>query len=251
MTRLGAVAAGLATLALSASPAGAARVQGIDVSRFDNRIDWERVADDGVRFAFVQASRGAGDDCAVKPRRCGRDGFYDSNYEGAKAAGVAVGPYHRAFVTGRGRSTLRADARTEAAIFTEEVGRLRGGDLRPALDFETPFADVEPELMRLWVRVWLRRVKADLGSKPVIYTNTSSWAATGNTTEFARAGHPLWVANWHVPQPMVPASNWAGEGWSVWQYANDGSVAGIEGRTDLDVLRGGVRSLSVGAARPR
>ena len=241
-----ALAAAAALLALTASPAAAARLQGIDVSRFDGAIDWERVADDGIRFAFVQASRGAGDDCAVKPRRCGRDGLWDANYEGAEAAGIPVGAYHRAFVTGRGRATLRDDAQAEAEVFIERVGRLRPGDLRPALDFETPFADVKPEQLRLWVRVWLRRVKDALGVKPIIYTNTSSWAATGDTTEFALDGHALWVANWHVRQPSVPAADWAGEGWSVWQYASDGSVAGIQGRVDLDVLHGGrLRSLTV------
>jgi GH25 family lysozyme M1 (1,4-beta-N-acetylmuramidase) len=234
-----------------ASPASGARIQGIDVSRFDDRIEWEAVAGDGIRFAFVQASRGAGDDCAVKPRRCGRDGLYDSNYDGAHAAGIAIGAYHRAFVTGRGRATIRADAKAEAAVFADEVGRLRPGDVRPALDFETPFAEVKPEQLRLWARVWLRRVRARLGVKPIIYTNVSSWAATGDTTEFALGGHPLWVANWGVSRPAVPAANWAGDSWSVWQYTSDGSVAGIHGRVDRDVLRGGLASLSVRGADRR
>ncbi len=238
-------AAAILALALTACPAGAARLQGIDVSRFDDRIEWPRVAASGIRFAFVQASRGAGDDCAVKPRRCGRDRFYEANYDGARAEGIAVGAYHRAFVTGRGRSTVKADAKTEAAIFADEVGRLRPGDLRPALDLETPFADLEPQQLSLWIRTWLRRVENRLGAKPIIYTNVSSWAATGNTTEFALDGHPLWVANWGVREPMVPAANWAGEGWTVWQYTSDGSVAGIEGRVDRNVLRGGLAALTV------
>jgi GH25 family lysozyme M1 (1,4-beta-N-acetylmuramidase) len=240
-----ALAAAILALALTASHASAARLQGIDVSRFDDRIAWQRVAADGIEFAFVQASRGAGDDCAVKPRRCGRDGFYDENYEAARAAGIPVGAYHRAFLTGHGRSTVKADAKAEAAIFAGEVGRLREGDLLPALDLETPFADLEPNQLRLWVRTWLRRVRARLGAKPIIYTNVSSWSATGDTTEFALDGHRLWVANWGVSTPLVPASNWAGESWSVWQYTNRGSVAGIEGRVDRDVLRGGLRALSV------
>jgi GH25 family lysozyme M1 (1,4-beta-N-acetylmuramidase) len=47
-----------------------------------------------------------------------------------------------------------------------------------------------------------------------------------------------------VRVPRVPAANWAGESWSVWQYTSDGSVAGIDGRVDRDVLRG-LRALSV------
>ncbi len=88
-------------------------------------------------------------------------------------------------------------------------------------------------------------MNARLGIKPIIYTNVSSWAATGDTTEFALDGHALWVANWGVSRPAVPAGNWAGESWRVWQYTSDGSVAGIEGRVDRDVLRGGLRSLGV------
>ena len=246
VARWGALAA--AVLALAA-PAAASRIPGIDVSRFDDRIDWDLVAADGIEFAFVQASRGAGDDCAVKPRRCGRDRFYDRNYALAREAGIAVGPYHRAFVTGTDRASLVADARREAEVFLDEVERLRGADLLPALDFESPIADGEPSLIRRWIRVWSRRVRDRLGVEPIIYTNVSSWAATGNTTEFAAAGQPLWIANWGVRSPMVPASNWDGRGWTVWQYTSDGAVDGIEGRVDRDVLRGGVRPLTVGPAR--
>jgi GH25 family lysozyme M1 (1,4-beta-N-acetylmuramidase) len=238
-----------ALLVLSAAPAAAARLQGIDVSRFDDRIDWRRVAGDGIEFAFVQASRGAGDDCAVKPRRCGRDGLYERNYEAARAAGVRVGAYHRAFADGSDRASAKADAKAEALVFTREVGRLRDGDLLPALDAETPFDGLGPRLLRVWIRTWLKRVEARLGARPIVYTNVSSWAATGDTTEVALAGHPLWVANWGVAAPAVPAANWAGRGWSVWQYTNSGSVAGIHGRVDRDVLRGGFDPLTVARRR--
>ena len=35
----------------------------------------------------------------------------------------------------------------------------------------------------------------------------------------------------------MPASNWAGEGWTFWQYTSDGTVPGISGRVDLDRYR--------------
>lgn len=236
-------------MACAAAPASAARLPGIDVSRFDGEIRWGRVADAGIEFAFVQASRGAGEDCTVKPRRCGGDFFYDRNYSAAKAAGIEVGPYHRAFADDDAPGGVRGDARAEAQLFADSVGRLRGGDLLPALDVELPFGDLDAAELRDWVRTWLAVVKQRLGVRPVIYTNVSSWAHTGDTAEFAQAGHRLWVANWQVPSPMVPASNWAGQGWSVWQYTSDGHVPGIHGRVDRDVLRGGWRRLSVGRHR--
>jgi lysozyme len=218
---------------------------GIDVSRFQGEIGWQLVADDGVEFAFVQASRGSGDDCAVRPKRCGPDRHYPDNYLNAREVGIPVGAYHRAFVGGGTRRQVRRDARTEADVFLSQVGELRSGDLLPALDVETPFDVRGPGKLRAWVRTWLARVRSELGERPIIYTSPSSWTATGNTTEFAAAGHLLWIANWGVSQPTVPAANWAGRGWSVWQYTSSGSVNGIEGRVDLDRLNVGLAEISV------
>jgi lysozyme len=236
-----ALAFGFAAGTASASP----RLPGIDVSRFQQQIDWPAVADEGIRFAFLQASRGSGGDCTVRPNQCGLDGSYDFNYAQAKAAGIRVGPYHRAFVGGSGPAEVKADARAEAAVFLAEVAELDQGDLRPALDMETPFEDLTATELRIWARTWLKRVGHALHTKPIIYTNNSSWSALANPTSFARAGHPLWVANWNVPKPLVPAANWAGESWRVWQHSSDGAVAGIHGRVDLDWLRGGWRGVSV------
>jgi lysozyme len=223
----------------------AARLPGVDVSRFQEQIDWEAVAATGVRFAFVHASRGSGADCTVRPQRCGPDGFYDANYAEAKAAGIRVGPYHRAFAGGNGPRAVKADAKAEAKAFIDSVGELRQGDLRPALDMEVPFGDLSPFELRVWARTWLEKVGRAFHTTPIIYTNTSSWDFLADPISFARAGHPLWVANWHVPRPAVPAADWAGESWRVWQHASDGSVDGITGPVDLDWLRGGWHGVSM------
>ena len=206
---------------------------------------------DGKRFAFVQASRGDGGDCTVKPGRCGIDEYYDINYAEAKDAGVVVGPYHRAFVGGETPAEIRLDARLEAAVFIESVGSLKGGDLLPALDVETPFDGLDALDLQLWMRVWLRKVEAALRAKPIIYTNHSSWVATGDPTDFALAGHKLWVAQWEVRKPLVPAQDWAGKSWKVWQHSSTGSVDGISGNVDLDVVRGGLGPIRVRSATPQ
>ena len=235
----------LVPAAASADPVPPPRVPGIDVSRFQERIDWDAVALDGIQFAFVQASRGAGKDCSVIPRQCGPDGYYDTNYLDAKSFGIRVGPYHRAFVGGNGPTAVKADARAEARVFATSVGDLGGTDLRPALDMETPFADLSPFELRLWTRTWLRSVERRLDVKPIIYTNVTSWNALGNPTWFARKGYALWVANWNVSVPQVPAVNWAGNSWRVWQHSSTGSVDGIKGNVDLDWLRFGWDGVSV------
>jgi lysozyme len=234
----------LAALAIAPAAASAAK-QGIDVSRFQDAIDWAKVGETEIRFAFAQASRGSGDDCAVVPRRCGADEFYAANYEGARDARIRVGPYHRAFPGGHGPEEQKRDARAEARVFIRNVVKLRKRDLRPALDVETPFGGLGESALRRWVRIWLDRVRHKLGERPIIYTNSSSWQATGNTTKFARAGHPLWIANFGVARPSVPAANWNGQGWSIWQYTSSGHVKGIKGKVDKDRLRGGFGKVGV------
>jgi lysozyme len=231
-------------LAFSAASAVAdAGKRGIDVSRFQKRIDWREVATTKIRFAYVQASRGSGDDCLVKKGRCGEDNYYDRNHERATEAGITVGAYHRAFASGRTRALAQEDAKEEARVFSRSVGRIGRGDMVPVLDVEAPFTDLSPARLRYWVATWLERVERKLGPKPMIYTNASSWAATGDTQRFAKRGHRLWVANFGVDSPAVPASNWAGEGWSMWQFTSTGRVRGIDGNVDKNRLGVGLRKL--------
>jgi GH25 family lysozyme M1 (1,4-beta-N-acetylmuramidase) len=234
----------LAGLAPGSASAGTKAV-GIDVSRFQGAIDWPTVAGSGVRFAFVQASRGSGADCTVKPGQCGADPLFAFNRATAEAAGIRIGAYHRAFASGGTIADARADALAESDVFISQVGTLLGGELVPVLDVETPFTGMTSTTLRTWIRVWVKRVSKRLGRKPMIYTNATSWSATGNTGEFAKAKYPLWVAEWGVSRPTVPASNWAGHGYSVWQFTSSGSVAGISGRVDMDRLGTGLAKITV------
>jgi len=239
-----ALAALLAVLA-AAAPAEAARkpVRGIDVSRFQGLIGWNQVGKTKLRFAYLAASRGYGRDCTVVPEQCGRDRFFDRNYRKAKDAGLRVGAYHRAFPAGPDRAAARLDARREANRFIRVVGKVRRNDLRPALDVEEPFKQLDEATLRTWIRTWLNRVERKLDTKPLIYTNVSSWAATGDTTWFAEHGHPLWVANFDVRRPLVPARRWAGKGWTIWQHTSRGRVRGIDGAVDRDRLKHGFGKL--------
>ena len=249
----------LATAAIAAIPApasaaaarpasrsaAAARPMGVDVSRFNGAIDWSQVAVSGRRFAFVQASRGSGADCLVKPLQCGADSLWLSNSAAARAAGLRIGAYHRAFASGATRALAKADAGAEAALFVSQVGRVPRGDLLPVLDVETPFAGLSPGRLRTWITTWMKRVRKGTGAKAMVYTNVTSWGATGSTTQFV-AGHPLWIAQWQVAKPtLVPAANWGGLGWSVWQFTSSGSVPGISGRVDEDTIRVGLGRITV------
>jgi lysozyme len=220
-------------------------IRGIDVSRFQGHVAWKQVGRTATSFAFIQASRGSGRDCLVVPDQCGADPEYTRNYKAARAEGIRVGPYHRAFAAGRTVDGAKEDARAEANLFIASVGQLRKRDLLPVLDVETPFTHLDEESLRAWIRAWVNRVDRKLGYKPIIYTNQSSWLHTGDTASFALEGHPLWVANFDVERPAVPAANWGGKGWSIWQYTSSGHVRGVQGSVDKNKLARGFGRISV------
>ena len=45
----------------------------------------------------------------------------------------------------------------------------------------------------------------------------------------AFSNYPLWIANYGVEAPAVPANNWGGKSWTFWQYSDDGVVPGVNG----------------------
>jgi GH25 family lysozyme M1 (1,4-beta-N-acetylmuramidase) len=75
----------------------------------------------------------------------------------------------------------------------------------------------------------------------MVYTNATSmfWVNhMADTTWFADNGYRLWIRHLDVQSPTLPASNWGGHGWTIWQYAVVGGLDGISGKVDRDWFNG-------------
>lgn len=213
-------------LPLGSVPAGAAagQAEGIDVSHWQGTINWSRVAGAGKTFAFLKASQGTSY----------RDATYATNRANANAVGIPIGAYHFADVTKSPSNA--AGARAEADWFVS-VAQPRAGDLPPVFDIETNNGLGQVALTD-WAMTWLERVRQLTGIYPMVYTSPSGWntrfGTSGNVV--AESGYGLlWIAHWTTnASPTVPANNWAGNGWTFWQYTSSGTVSGISGAVDLD-----------------
>lgn len=195
---------------------------GIDVSHWQGEIDWERVAEAGTRFVFLKATDG----------HDFLDPTFTTNRAGARANGLLVGAYHFARP-----DPSRGDAVEEARWFVSQANP-EPGNLLPVLDLETS-RGLDQQGVTLWARRWTAEVQRLTGVRPLVYTSPYGWASrTGDSRALAREGSPLWVAHWGVETPLLPAGNWDGNGWRVWQYTSDGHVPGIAGRVDRDVVPG-------------
>jgi lysozyme len=231
--RRAAVVASLAALAilLAASPLTAtARIAearpghllGIDVSRWQGTITWRSVKGAGVHFTIAKATEAQS---WVDPQ-------YARNRRLADARGLLFGAYHFAQPD---RSTN--DAIREADHFVRTAALLPR-HLVPVLDLEV-HNGLGPKALVNWTKTWLKRVESRLGVKPMIYTSPSFWKdRLGNSRWFADNGYRLWIAHWRAKNPTVPAANWGGRGWTIWQVSDCGSVPGIKGCVDIDLYRG-------------
>jgi lysozyme len=197
-------------------------LNGIDVSRWQGKPSWPDVKQAGVRFVIAKASEG----------RDWRDPEYARNRTALRNVGIPFTAYHFARPDG-----TAGDAVAEADNFVA-AARLDGRNLIPVLDLEDHGSLGRRALVR-WTKAWLARVDARLGVKAMIYTSPSFWVERmGNTRWFADNGYRLWIAHWRVDSPRVPASNWGGRGWTLWQHSDCGSVSGIKGCVDLDRYAG-------------
>jgi lysozyme len=198
-------------------------LEGIDVSHYQNVINWSQVPGAGKQFVVIQATVG---ETYVDPT-------YATNHAGARGVGLPVAAYHFAWPL-----TLPNDAVIQADWFAQNAALLPG-DLVPALDLEQT-GGLSPTDLQAWVGAWLAEVYARLGVRPMIYTSPNFWAnAMGDTSMFADQGYAvLWVAHWSTSSPSIPGNSWGEHGWTFWQYSNCGSVAGITGCVDLDRYNG-------------
>ena len=218
----------VATPKPAATPAptspGMNRTEGIDVSHWQNTIDWNAVWAAGKKFTYIKASESTD---YVDP-------LYTTNRTRARAAGLLVGAYHFAQP-----STQAGDAVAEADHYVD-TAQPASGDLLPVLDLERS-GGLGTTALTAWVRSYLQRIYDRTGVRAVIYCSPSFWKNyLGDTTWFAANGYKvLWVAHWTTAsQPIVPGAAWGGNNWTFWQYTSDGSVPGISGRVDLNRYNG-------------
>jgi len=210
---------GVAEDAVTVCPGGSV-VQGIDVSEFQGSINWTAVKNAGIKFAFIRVSDGTY-----------QDPNFASNWAGAKAAGILRGAYQ--FFRASDNPITIADQ------FLAKMGTLGDGDLPPTLDVEVTDGQ-SAATIRTNMEAWLAHVEQKTGRTPFIYVSPGFWPNLGSPNE---SHYRLWVANWGVSCPSLPAGGWST--WQMWQKADNGSVAGISGAVDTDEFNGSLAQLQV------
>lgn len=191
---------------------------GIDVSKWNGRIDWDRVQNAGIDFAIIRCGyRGSSTGALVE------DPYFKENVQGALAAGLKVGVYFFTQATNEVEAVEEAsmalalcrDYKITYPIFIDSEGA--GGNGRAdGLDMETRTKAVQ---------AFCETVE-DAGYASGIYGNRT-WFRTKLRMD-PLSDHLIWLAEYRKT-PIY------GGNYHFWQYTSSGNVDGIEGRVDLDI----------------
>lgn len=176
---------------------------GIDVSAWQNEIDFSKVKSEGIKIVYIKSSEGTS---YIDP-------YFERNYQKAKENGLLIGTYH--FV--RARNTNQA---INEADFFASVIEGKQIDCKLAMDFES-FGNLSREEVNIIALTFLERLKKITNKEVIVYSNTytAKNIFSGEITKY-----PLWVAQYGVSKP---SSNGNWNTWEGFQYTSKGSIKGI------------------------
>lgn len=197
---------------------GANRKLGIDVSKWNGDIDWDKVKADGVEFAIIRAGyRGSVTGSLVE------DPYFKTNMKGAAASGISVGVYFFTQATNEVEAVEEASAvlqliseyKTDYPIYIDTEGA--GGEGRAdGLDAET----------RTLVCEAFCRTIANAGYEAGVYASRN-WLNNNLHTDRLEQ-YETWLAEYRSA-PLYQGY------YRMWQYTSKGRVDGIKSNVDLNI----------------
>ncbi len=193
-------------------------VLGIDVSKWQKEIDWDKVKNEGVDFAIIRCGyRGSVTGSLVE------DPYFEQNIKGARAAGIKVGVY---FFT---QAVNEVEAVEEASMV---ISLVRDYELQYPVFIDTEGAggngradSLNVEERTAVCEAFCTTVK-NAGLEAGVYASRNWYnnKLTANTLE----SYTIWLAEYR----SVPLYQGY---YQMWQYTSKGKINGINGNVDLNV----------------
>lgn len=190
-------------------------IKGIDVSSYQGKPDWAKVAKSGYKFAILRIHQ-----------KTGVDGSFEHNYKNCRSNGFLVGGYKYSYAL----TPAQAIDEAEAVI---EVLNGRGLDFPVFYDLEwSQQISLGKQAIENIAVAFLARMKK-AGYKVGIYCNLDWY---NNVLSDALKQYDCWIARYPANdngsvQERLRLSVGAG-----WQYSSKGKVPGINGNVDMNMF---------------
>ena len=185
----------------------------IDVSTWQGSIDFDKVKKSGIDYVILRAGYGRELDQI--------DNRFVENYEKAKTAGLKVGAYWFSY----SESVDEAFKEAEACLYC-----LGGRKLDMPLYYDLEIDSVMERMTKSeYTQMALNfcSVIESAGYRPGIYSSVSVYQTKLDHSRLLRDGISVWNAHWSERCTIEC---------DVWQYSENGSVSGIYGDVDMNLI---------------
>lgn len=194
-------------------------VFGIDISRYQGNIDWEKFkkenpAEAPIAFVYTKATEGS-DFTDIN--------FHD-NFEATRKHGFMRGAYHY--------FSTKSSGLAQAQMFIKTV-KLSKGDLPPMVDVEEKPKNKELFIQEL--KIFITKIEEHYGVKPIVYTYRKYKKRYLGDSFFER--YPSWVAHYYIDALDKDVK------WLFWQCSDIGEVPGIPQNVDINIFNGSIEQL--------
>ncbi len=194
-------------------------VFGIDISRHQGNIDWEKFQAENppeAPISFVYAKATEGSDFT--------DINFHDNFDAAREHGFMRGAYHY--------FSTKSSGLAQAQMFIRTV-KLEKGDLPPMVDVEEKPGNKKQFIQEL--KIFISKIEEHYGVKPIIYTYRKYKERYLKEPFFGR--YPSWIAHYYI-DALDEKTNWL-----IWQCSDIGEVPGIPQNVDINIFNGSIEQL--------
>ena len=186
--------------------------QGIDVSGWQGKINFEAVKESKIDIVYIKSSEGT----RVDP-------YFYLNYNNALLNGLKIGVYH--FVDSKNIQ----DVKSEALIFCNLIKDLKV-DCKIAMDFES-FGTLSKKEINDIAYEFLTVVKNELSKDIIIYSDLNN--VINIWDEKISNEFDLWLA-YYNDYNLIDNLNLNWDSWIGIQYTDEGTIPGIRDLVDRD-----------------
>lgn len=194
-------------------------ILGVDVSAWQENVDWQQVKSAGMEFAIIRIGGRGTTEGALYP-----DSYLQTNYTGARNAGLQVGGYFFS------QAITPEEAREEAEY---ALSLIDGMEMDMPIVYDWEYVDDQSRTANLDARTLTECTKAfcdtirAAGYEPMIYFNENQSHKQMFLEELTQ--YPFWLASYTTSLDYPYKID-------MWQYTSSGSVPGINGNADINLL---------------
>lgn len=186
--------------------------KGIDVSKWQDTIKWNKVKNAGIDFAMIRSSFGD----------CDKDKMLEKNVAGCEKYGIPYGFYHYTY------AKTPAQAKKEARFFLKTIQKY-SPEYPVVLDIEEDFYKTMSRKKVTDIICAFAEELEKAGYYTMIYSYSSFFNDFVDMKRIKK--YDVWIACWGDEEKL---NNSYDGHYGMWQYSSTGRISGISGDVDLN-----------------